>query len=50
MKKNSNNALSFNKSTINELTDNTMLKINGGTLETSGYCCETTKQFEMINA
>ena len=49
MKKNKINALSFDKSTISELSESTLLQVNGGTLETSGYCCETTKQFELAN-
>ncbi|MFC4816595.1 MULTISPECIES: class I lanthipeptide [unclassified Flavobacterium] len=50
MKNNSKSTLNFNKSTLSELNESDMLKINGGTLETSGYCCFTTKQLELDNA
>lgn len=50
MKNNTKNTLSFNQLTLSELNETTLLKVYGGTLETSGYCCETTKQLELCNA
>lgn len=50
MKKQNVNKLAFNKAIIAELNKDQMLKVNGGTLETSGYCCFTTKQLELDNA
>lgn len=49
MKNNANNSLAFNKSTLLELSDAKLMTVNGGTLQTSGYCCETTKQLELVN-
>lgn len=50
MKKYTINSLSFNKLTLLELSDAKLMQINGGTLQTSGYYCETTKQLELANA
>ena len=50
MKNNGKNTLEFNKLTLSELSESALLKINGGTLETSGYCCFTTREMELANA
>ncbi|MCL9807403.1 hypothetical protein NAT51_17885 [Flavobacterium amniphilum] len=50
MKTSTKNTLAFNKSTLLELNESSLLEVNGGTLETSGHCCFTTRELELANA